>query len=165
MPLGIRQIGKEMITMKIAILAFMAAALLLAQDKDAKPGKESGKASPVVIPNDATQVAPNLYRSTDAQGKSWFYRQSPFGISKWEDKPEVERVASAPLASVVRDLGDRVEFQRQTPFGISKWITKKTDLTAEEKELLAAEEAKRDKPEDAGKTAPADKSREKQEKP
>src|SRR5579862_6908816 len=115
---GRRLSREEMKTMKILILAMIAAAFMLAQDKDSKAGKE-----PVGIPKGATQVAPNLYRATDAQGKTWFYRQSPFGISKWEDKPEVQRTVAEPLTTV-HDLGDKVEFQRQTPFGVSKWVTK-----------------------------------------
>jgi hypothetical protein len=144
--------------MKIVIVTLMAAALVLAQGKDSKPGKD-----PAGIPKGATQVEPNLYRATDEHGKTWFYRQSPFGISKWEDKPEVQRVVAEPLTTV-HDLGDKVEFQRQTPFGVSKWVTKKTDLSVEEKELLAADEAQRAAAAEAGKTAPVDKSREKQEK-
>jgi hypothetical protein len=157
--------------MKIIILISMAATLLLAQDKDTKSGKDGDKkqsqdasksdaskgaaaADPVasVIPKGATQIEPNLYRFTDAQGKTWFYRRFPFGVSKWEDKP-VEQVAKEePLASVVRDLGDSVEFQRRTPFGISKWVSKKTDLNDDEKELLATYEAKRAAAANSGKT-------------
>jgi len=134
--------------MKIVILTGMAAALLLAQDKDTKQSKDTSMseakgATSSAIPKEATLAAPNLYRYTDAQGKTWFYRQTPFGVSKWEDKPEVPRAVEVPLTTVSRDLGDAVEFQRPTPFGISKWVTKKTELTEQEKELVAADEAKR----------------------
>jgi hypothetical protein len=167
---------KEMKNMKIAILTLMAAAFLLAQDKDTKQSKDASKSEPPkdatssdpvlsVIPKGATQVEPNLYRYTDPQGKTWFYRRFPSGVSKWEDKPAEQRAVQAPLAAVVRDLGDSIEFQRTTPFGISKWVRKKTELTDEEKELLAADEAKRTVPsKDSDKTAPADKSKDKQEK-
>jgi hypothetical protein len=136
--------------MKITILTFALAALLLGQDKEIKPAKgattnDAAKTNislPAGVPRGATQVGPNLYRFLDAQGKVWFYRQSPFGISKWEEKEEVQRIVAAP-PTTIRDLGDRIEFQRQTPFGTSKWTTKKTDLTAEEKQLLAADEASR----------------------
>jgi|HubBroStandDraft_6_1064221.scaffolds.fasta_scaffold81507_3 hypothetical protein len=143
-------------------LTCMAATLLLAQDKDTKSSKDADKkqsqdasksdaskgaaaGDPVasVIPKGATQIEPNLYRFTDAQGKTWFYRRFPFGVSKWEDKPAEQVAKEEPLASVVRDLGDSVEFQRRTPFGISKWVSKKTDLNDDEKELLATYEAKR----------------------
>jgi len=179
-------------SMKIVTLTLMAATLLLAQDKDTKSSKDADKkqsqdtsksdaskgaasADPVasVIPKGATQIEPNLYRFTDAQGKTWFYRRFPFGVSKWEDKPAEQVAKEEPLASVIRDLGDSVEFQRRTPFGISKWVSKKTDLNDDEKELLATYEAKRaaaansGKTVDTGKTAPeskSDKSKDHQEK-
>ena len=168
--------------MKIFILPLIAAAVLLAQDKDTKQSKDSGKsdASKTApsevprssqIPKEAIRVEPNLYRLVDAEGKVWFYRQLPFGVSKYEDKPAEPTAVSEQPAAIVRDLGDSVEFQRKTPFGVSKWVRKKADLTDEEKGLIAADEAKRaaaskenDKRAESGKPAPADKSREKQEK-
>jgi hypothetical protein len=176
--------------MKIVTLALTVATLSLAQDKDTKSTKDTdkkqsqdaspsdapkgaGPADPVasVIPKGAIQIEPNLYRFTDAQGKSWFYRRFPFGVSKWEDKTPAQVAAEEPLGSVVRDLGDRVEFQRRTPFGISKWVSKKTDLNDDEKELLATYEAKRAAAPKDNKAAPdksadkssADKSKDKQE--
>lgn len=183
----------KIVTLTWVTLTSMAATLLLAQDKDTKTSKDADKkqsqdtsksdaskgaasADPVssVIPKGATQIEPNLYRFTDAQGKTWFYRRFPFGVSKWEDKPAEQVAKEEPLASVIRDLGDSVEFQRRTPFGISKWVSKKIDLSDDEKELLATYEAKRaaapntGKTADAGKTAPEskndDKSKDKQEK-
>jgi len=149
--------------MKTVILTLIAAGFLLAQNspqnKDTKPGKDASQSQPSSIPKEAVRVEPNLYRYVDAQGKTWFYRQLPFGVSKWEDKPAEPHAVEEQPAAVVRDLGDSVEFQRKTPFGISKWVTKKTDLTDEEKGLLAADEAKRD-----GASRDIDKSREKQEK-
>ena len=140
--------------MKIVILVFAAAALLLAQDKDTKQAKDanksgSAKAAPSEapkseqIPKDATRVEPNLYRWTDAQGKTWFYRQLPFGVSKYEDKPAEPSPITEQPATLVHDLGDSVEFQRNTPFGVSKWNRKKSDLTDEEKGVLAADEVRR----------------------
>ena len=155
--------------MKIAILTLTAAALLLAQDKDTKQSKDATKteqakgtaAEPpksTLIPKEAVRVEPNLYRFVDAQGKTWFYRQLPFGVSKYEEKPQEPALAEQP-SIVIRDLGDSIEFQRQTPFGISKWVTKKIDLTEEQKRAVAADEAKR-----AGASKENDKSRDKQEK-
>lgn len=143
--------------MKIVILSFAAAALLLAQDKDTKQAKDANKGGAAKtapseaprseqIPKEATRVEPNLYRYVDAQGKVWFYRQLPFGVSKYEDKPAQPTPVTEQPATLVHDLGDSVEFQRNTPFGISKWNRKKADLTDEEKGVLAAaEEAKRSK--------------------
>jgi hypothetical protein len=165
-------------------LTWIAAASLLAQDKDTKPAKDADKkssqdaaksdaakaaaaADPVasVIPKGATEVEPNLFRYTDPQGKTWLYRRFPFGVSKWEDKPAAQVAAEEPTAGVIRDLGDKVEFQRLTPFGMSKWISKKTDFNDDEKELWAAYQAKRAaasqntaKTTDAGKTSASDKN-------
>jgi hypothetical protein len=144
--------------MRIVIFVLMTAALVLAQDKkDTKQSKDAGKSEPPKtapsevprseqIPKGAVRVEPNLYRYVDAQGKTWFYRQLPFGVSKYEDKPAEPTAVSEQPAAIVRDLGDSVEFQRRTPFGTSKWMRKKADLTDEEKGLIAADEAKRAAP-------------------
>lgn len=152
-------------------LIWIAAALLLAQDKDTKPAKDADKKSnqdasksdpakaaasadsvASVIPKGATEVEPNLFRYTDPQGKTWLYRRFPFGVSKWEDKPAAQVAAEPPLAAVVRDLGDKVEFQRLTPFGMSKWTSKKTEFNDDEKELWATYQAKRASSQDTVKT-------------
>jgi hypothetical protein len=90
-------------------------------------------------------VEPNLFRYTDAQGKTWLYRRTPFGVGKWEDKPATEPAAesTAPPANppVITDLGDSLQFVRQTPFGPQKSVRKKTELTAEEKALWQRQES------------------------
>ena len=51
---------------------------------------------------------------TDSDGKTWNYRQTPFGISKWEETsapaaqpaPEPSQAKSEPV--VVTDLGDQL---------------------------------------------------------
>jgi hypothetical protein len=93
------------------------------------------------IPAGAKLVEPNLYRYTDSDGKTWNYRQTPFGISKWEETstpasqsaPESSQAKSVPV--VVTDLGDRYRFEKKTPFGQSSWTRKKSELTDEEKAL------------------------------
>jgi hypothetical protein len=161
--------------MKNIILALIAVTVLVAQDKDPKQSKDAAKSEPPKtapsevprseqIPKGAVRVEPNLYRYVDPQGKTWFYRQLPFGVSKYEDKPAEPTAVSEQPAAIVRDLGDSVEFQRQTPFGVSKWMRKKADLTDEEKGLIAADQAKRAGASKEGdKTPPktADKSTEK----
>jgi hypothetical protein len=93
------------------------------------------------IPAGAKLVEPNLYRFTDSDGKTWNYRQTPFGISKWEETsataaqpaPESSQAKSVPV--VVTDLGDSYRFEKKTPFGQSTWTRKKSELTDEEKAL------------------------------
>src|SRR5579871_290306 len=82
------------------------------------PEQKAAAALPTV-PKGAQPVGPNLYRYTDAQGKTWMYRETPFGVSKWEEKPGEEQQAEIPkpLPATAKDLGDSVQFERDTPFG------------------------------------------------
>ena len=158
--------------MRIVILGLTGAALLLAQDKtqdkardkteqntegriknkpatitESRPVAPPAAAALPTVPEGAKEVEPNLYRYTDAQGKTWMYRKTPFGISKWEDKPASPSKSEARTAPpvVITDLGDSVQFDRQTPFGNSRTVRKKTELTDDEKALIQQEEAKRAK--------------------
>ena len=133
--------------MKIVTLALIAAGLLLAQDKkaEARTGTAKEAAGTPTVPSGAKEVEPGLYRYTDAQGKTWMYRKTPFGLSKWEDKPVTTApVVVQPAVPVsTTDLGDSVQFERQTPFGTQKWTKKKTDLTEDEKAYLKKQDPKR----------------------
>jgi hypothetical protein len=153
--------------MKTIALTLIAAGLGFAQsqsgNQSAKPAADATSAAPKPktplpqkpkaapkaqetvqsIPPGATLVGPNLYRSTDPSGKTWMYRKTPFGTSKWEDAPaatpRVPATASEPVT--VTDLGDSVRFERKTPFGTSQRVRKKTELTADEKALVAGAQA------------------------
>src|SRR6202050_4753415 len=99
------------------------------------PAQQAAAALPSVPPG-AQEVGSNLYRYTDPQGKVWMYRKTPFGVSKWEEKPgEQAPQAESPgspgttAGTTMKDLGDSVEFQRATPFGIQKWTRKKSEMT------------------------------------
>src|SRR6202453_791272 len=80
-------------------------------NKPAPDQKAKAQSQTQSIPASATQVEPNLYRYTDSDGKTWNYRQTPFGISKWEETsapaaqpaPESSHDKRAPVA--VTDLG------------------------------------------------------------
>lgn len=132
--------------MKTITLMWIAAAIVLAQEpQPRKPAPKvtvrEGTAPLPTIPAGAKEVGPNLYRYTDAQGKTWMYRRTPFGIGKWEDKPtDQQREVENPIPVTVTDLGDSVQFQRLTPFGPSKWVRKKTELTDDEKAILARQQ-------------------------
>jgi hypothetical protein len=99
-----------------------------------KPAKTQPAATQS-IPAGAKLVESGLYRYTDSSGKTWNYRQTPFGISKWEETsapaPQPEPSAKDPV--VVKDLGDSYRFEKKTPFGQSSWTRKKSELTDEEK--------------------------------
>jgi len=120
----------------IAMLC-MAAALLAAQDKKTDtPAASKDPAALPAVPAGAKEVGPNLYRYTDAQGKTWMYRKTPFGVGKWEDKPSEQPTVSDSVPTKVTDLGDSYQFQRPTPFGMQKWTVKKADLNDFEKSLV-----------------------------
>lgn len=94
------------------------------------------------IPAGAMLVEPFLYRYTDANGKTWMYRKTPFGMSKWEESstpaPQPPPAKSEPV--VVTDLGDSVRFEKKTPFGSATWVHKKSELTDEEKALVGGQQ-------------------------
>ncbi len=105
------------------------------QPSKPSPGQKTGEQS---IPAGAALVEPFLYRYTDSSGKTWMYRQTPFGVSKWEESsipaPQAPVAKSEPV--VVTDLGDSVRFEKKTPFGAGTWVRKKTELNDEEKALV-----------------------------
>jgi hypothetical protein len=101
------------------------------------------------IPAGAKLVEPNLYRYTDPSGKTWNYRQTPFGISKWEETPaSATQPSPAPEPKnqpvAITDLGDSYRFERKTPFGAATWVRKKSELTDEEQVLVGGERTSAD---------------------
>jgi hypothetical protein len=91
------------------------------------------------IPDGAKLVEPNTYRFTDSNGKTWMYKQTPFGISRWEDVPTPASQPAASEPTTITDLGDSFRFERKTAFGPSQWVRKKSELTQEEKALVASQ--------------------------
>lgn len=110
--------------------------------KPAPAPKAAAAAQAQTVPAGAVLVEPFTYRYTDSNGKVWMYRQTPFGISKWEESatpaPQPPPTKSEPV--VVTDLGDSVRFARKTPFGGGTWVRKKTDLTDEEKAWVSGQQ-------------------------
>jgi hypothetical protein len=114
-------------------------------DPKAPAQKAKAQESVQTIPAGAKQVEPNLYQFTDSSGKTWNYRQTPFGISKWEETAASAQPVAPPAPAqstqkkadpvVVTDLGDSYRFERKTPFGASTWVRKKSELNDEEKAL------------------------------
>src|SRR5258708_3701600 len=56
-----------------------------AKPKTAKPQPVPAVTKPVEIPKDAVESEPGTYRYTDAQGKRWVYRKTPFGVARAEE--------------------------------------------------------------------------------
>jgi len=117
-------------------LAIFAVALVAAEAK--KPA-----APPPGVPDGATQVDPNTYRYTDAEGKAWIYRRSPFGVLKTEDKPVEAAPVKVPEGMKASEDGDSIRFERPSPFGMFRWSRKKSDLS--DIEQAAWDQVRKDK--------------------
>lgn len=116
-----------------------AAPAAAATAKPAPAAKPAPTAKPLEVPAGAVAFEPGMYRYTDAQGKKWIYRQTPFGIVRLEDTeanaaPPTVTLKSQDTVSAVED-GDTIRFTRQTPFGVQKWQKKKTEMDEMEKAL------------------------------
>ena len=142
----------------ILVLLMIAAGALIAADQPAPrkikpaPAKATAKTEKITIPNGAVEIAPYTYRYTDAQGKSWIYRQTPFGVSRGEDKPpsqedlkknEEQKARVIAAISAVEDA-DYIRFQRTGAFGKTNWRKKKSELNEIESAAWNRELAKRD---------------------
>jgi hypothetical protein len=109
------------------------------------------------IPEGATEVEPGVYKHTDAKGKTFVFRKTPFGVVKSAEEPAKPaakaadksvgekakstaspfgKVNAAPPANHVRvtERGDELEFERASPFGPYKWKRNKNDLNEAERE-------------------------------
>jgi hypothetical protein len=98
------------------------------------------------IPASAVEFEPGSYHYTDAKGKKWILRPTPFGIAKIEDtgvplRKKGDQDHGMENVKVTED-GDSVKFERPGPFGTYKWEKKKADLDAGEKAAWEREKAK-----------------------
>jgi hypothetical protein len=120
----------------------------------AKKSRKKAAAAPqpsaqITIPKGAVRD-PNdgSYRYTDKNGRKWVYMMNPMGVSRWEDKgagskstsashpPPSNRFSEDPNLKAI-DQGDTVKFVRSTPFGPQTWTKKKSELTDDERGMLA----------------------------
>ena len=133
--------------MKFWICSLLVLAPLCAAEKppaaksgETKKANRAQAASPATaIPAGAIETSPGNWYYTDTQGKAWFYRKTPFGVARVEEKPvapdvDTARQQEAELKSIKAvDDGEMVRFERQGPFGVYKWSKPKTDLNEMER--------------------------------
>lgn len=108
------------------------------------------------IPKTAVEVEPGVYKQTEASGKTYIFRKTPFGVvksleSSKASKPAADAAPAAkPVATAtpfgevktpskteqikVTEHGDVLEFERASPFGSYKWKAKKSELKDSERE-------------------------------
>jgi len=124
-----------------------------AGDKPPKPSPEAAENSPLPgVPAGAKKVGPYHWRYVDPQGKSWIYRETPFGVAKFPD--EKAAVEEAPPSWKAVEAGDEIQFERPTPFGGMRWTRKKDQLNDLERKVW-----ERDRPKAAAPAKPAEDKR------
>ncbi|HXB71521.1 MAG TPA: hypothetical protein VNY05_25015 [Candidatus Acidoferrales bacterium] len=130
--------------MKLLSAVFAVVTVLSASDpKVAEPRlvarpSVSGRSG---VPKGAVETEPGTFRYTDAQGKKWIYRQTPFGVARLQDVPVKRdavpqagpdnKPAPAPDLSAgtkATASGDTIRFERPGPFGVYRWEKNKADL-------------------------------------
>lgn len=135
--------------MKTIALTLFASALVFAQSQSGQapdasarnpPAQASKQVRPKGVPDAAVEVQPYLFRYTDSAGKTWMYRDTPFGLRKWQDTSATSAATQPAHADripvTITDLGDSYRFERVTPFGSRTWTHKKTELTDDDKALV-----------------------------
>jgi hypothetical protein len=128
-----------------------------------KTKKASAPGTPIAvmkIPADAVKTPEGAYRYKDANGKSWIYRETPFGVSRVEDTPRTGSSVNSTKAAAIATVsgprtqtdssatvtavakGEMITFQKPTPFGVTSWQKRKSDLTPDEQKVWDREQAK-----------------------
>ncbi len=116
--------------------------ILLVSMMALQAAEPAGGTAPLAIPPGAVAVESNLYRHTDAQGKTWIYRRTPFGITRAEAQSVAPVRPEAWDNTKAWDDGDAVRFERPGPFGVYRWRTKKSELDAAEQAFWARQQVR-----------------------
>lgn len=134
--------------MKMLLTLLVSGALLVLPAAETKsnrkapaPSKAANSGAP---PANAQKQADGSYLSTDAKGKRWTHRQTPFGWARYEEQAPPANANSKTeeeTTRVIEDVGDRVKFEKPGPFGTARWERKKSELTATERAVLDKHQA------------------------
>jgi hypothetical protein len=133
--------------MKLFVAVFAMTMVLSADGAKAAEPKPS-KSGKLTVPKGAVETEPGTFHYTDAQGKKWIYRTTPFGVARLQDQPEAKQApAPDPTAGIKATAdGDTIHFERPGPFGVYKWQKNKSDLDETERAVwnrtLAVDPAK-----------------------
>lgn len=123
----------------IGIALAMPLVCAAGEDKEtAKPPKKQGR---ITLPAGAEKLDSLTHRHRSSDGKIWIYRQTPFGLVRYEETEGVGRAAAPGKAEVgaepelkAFDAGEQVRFEKKGPFGKYTWLRKKAELTDEERQ-------------------------------
>jgi hypothetical protein len=122
--------------MRVLNVAALCGCFLLAAGAvsaaDAKPAAAAKTQNTVALPKEAVAISPGTYTYMDPQGRKWIFRQTPFGMAKFEDRdlPSTEAEARQKQVAGMRAVedGEFIRFERPGPFGTYRWKRKKTEL-------------------------------------
>lgn len=129
--------------MKSLIVIAFSVMMLSAADGPAKnAAAPKTTAGSLQIPAGAVESEPGTWHYTGADGKSWIYRKTPFGVARIEDTGTAAGSKAAPLRAAApaesdnvkaTEAGDSIRFERPGPFGPYRWVSKKSELNQMEK--------------------------------
>lgn len=128
----------------VALLFSLLAPLLVSGAEQKKTQSRQAKTpQKLEIPKEAKKVEPFTWRYTDPQGKTWIYRETPFGVVRF---PEEQAVTAKPVDDLdswtAVEEGDSVRFERPGPFGKYRWTRKKAELSETERQVWERESRK-----------------------
>jgi hypothetical protein len=136
-----------------AIVLLMAGVLMAAAQTAPTTQKDASRKSNVAparltLPPGAVMTKPGTYRYTDAQGTKWIYRQTPFGLARFEEQERIDERAAEERQKVLERMtatedGDFIHFTKPGPFGTYKWKQKKTELDELEQAAWDRERARK----------------------
>lgn len=119
----------------LSFLALVAAGAAAQAPRKDRPAARAKPAAAVTLPADAEKISDGVWRARDAQGRTWIYKRTPFGLVRHEEAAAEPPAAAAGLR--VREAGpDRVVFERKTPFGLRTWSKGRQELDADERAAL-----------------------------
>jgi len=126
--------------MKLLIAVFAVVTVLSA----ANPPVAPRLAPRLAVPKGAVESEPGTFHYTDAQGKKWIYRTTPFGVARLEDESGRKPVPAPDPAAGTKATaeGDTIRFERPGPFGVYKWEKNKSELNDMERAVWNRQAAK-----------------------
>ncbi|MEJ5367952.1 MAG: hypothetical protein WHT08_06525 [Bryobacteraceae bacterium] len=123
------------------LTAWLSGAPAAAQGDKAREKGAAGKPAAAGPKSGAPAAKKPGMRETDAEGRTWVWRETPFGLAKVEEKRAESPSAAvqskpAPGFRVVEVRGDEVRFERRSPFTQSTWTKRMSELNEDEKRAL-----------------------------
>ncbi|MCS6952898.1 MAG: hypothetical protein NZM33_08565 [Bryobacteraceae bacterium] len=135
--------------LRIVLFSFIAmAAFAQSKSQTTSPRANSGAKEKGTVektlPAGAEETSPGIWRYTDAAGKTWIYRRTPFGLVKTSERESGALDRAEPPAEMrAFEDGDRIRFERVTPFGVVRWDRNKSELDDLERAVWEREQKRR----------------------